>query len=439
MSVLALGLNHRSATTELLERVSLSGDDLRKALHELVSGECVAEAVVLSTCNRVEIYASTTTFHGGVAEVTDLLARVSGLALPELQTSLYALHEARAVQHLLTVACGLDSLLVGESQIQGQVRHAVRVAEEEDTVGRVLGELFRHAVRVGRRARTETAIDAAGRSLVEVGLRLAVDAVGPLADRHALLLGAGSTGALAAATLTRAGVSSFTVANRSPERAAALAATVGGEAVGLDDLPAALQIADVVVSSTSAAVQVLSAEVVAAAVARRGGRPLFLLDLALPRDVDPAVRGLPGVRLADLETLRAVLEGEPAGTDVAEVRAIIDAEVSTFLGWQRSVQVAPTVIALRTKAEAMARAELDRLSSRLPDLDPVVRAELEQTVQRVVDKLLHAPTVRVKELAQSPGGDAYAEVLRELFGLDRGAVTAVSAPLPAEALDGGAA
>lgn len=435
MSVVVVGLNHRTAPTAVLEAVSLAGDDLRKALHELVDGEHVAEAVVLSTCNRVEVYASTTTFHGGVAEITDLLGRVSGLPLAELQTSLYPLHEARAVQHLLSVACGLDSLLVGESQIQGQVRHAYAVAEEEGTVGRSLGELFRHAVRVGRRARTETAIDAAGRSLVEVGLRLAVEAVGPLDGLHALVVGAGSTGSLTGQLLRRHGVAAVTVANRTPERGARLAAALAGSTVGLDALPAALVAADVVVSSTSATAPVLSEAMVADAVAARGGRPLFLLDLALPRDVDPAVRALPGVSLADLETLRAVLEGEPAGADVADVRAIVDEEVGAFLGWQRAVQVAPTVVALRTKAEAMMRDELDRLTGRLPDLDPVVRGEVEQTVHRLVDKLLHAPTVRVKELAQSPGGDSYAEALRELFGLDRGAVTAVSAPVPPDTAD----
>ena len=433
MSVIAVGLDHRSAGTSVLERTALAGDDLRKALHELVEGECIAEAVILSTCNRTEVYASSTTFHGGVAEVSDLLARVSGLPLEDLRTVLYPLHEARAVQHLLSVTCGLESLLVGESQIQGQVRAAVRTGEEEGTVGRVLGELFRHAVRVGRRARTETAIDAAGRSLVQVGLRLAEEAVGPLAGRRALLVGAGSTGALAGSLLRRAGVVEIVVANRGEERGAHLAGTLGATAVGLDDVVDALAEADVVVTSTASTGQVLTLDAVAEAAARRDGRPLFLLDLALPRDVDPAARSLPGVSLADLDTLRSVLDGEAAGTDVAAVRAIVDEEVTGFLAWQRASEVAPTVVALRTKAESMMRGELDRLAQRLPDLDPVVRAEVEHTVQRVVEKLLHAPTVRVKELAQAPGGDSYAEALRELFGLDRGVVEAVSAPVPAPA------
>jgi len=429
VSVIAVGLDHRTAGTAVLERTALAGDDLRKALHELVGGESIAEAVVLSTCNRTEVYASSTTFHGGVAEVTDMLARVSGLPLEDLRTVLYPLHEARAVQHLLSVTCGLESLLVGESQIQGQVRAAVRVAAEEGSVGRVLGELFRHAVRTGRRVRTETAIDAAGRSLVEVGLRLAVDSVGPLAGTRALLVGAGSTGALAGSLLRRAGVAQIVVANRSAERGERLAAALDGRAVGLEGLVDGLAAADVVVTSTASTGQVVTLAAVEAAVARRAGRPLFLLDLALPRDVDPAARALPGVSLADLDTVRVGLDGEPAGADVAEARAMVDEEVGGFLAWQRASRVAPTVVALRTKAEAMMRGELDRLGDRLPDLDPVVRGEVEQTVRRVVDKLLHAPTVRVKELAEVPGGDSYAEVLRELFGLDRGAVQAVSAPV----------
>lgn len=429
MSVLVVGLNHRTAPTEVLEQASLSGPTLGTALAELVAGDAIAEAVVLATCNRVEVYASTTSFHGGVAEVSDLLSRLSGVPLAELQTCLYPLHEARAVQHLLSVACGLDSLLVGESQIQGQVREAVRVAEEQGTTGRVLGELFRHAVRVGRRARTDTAIDAAGRSLVQVGLRLATDVLGPLAGRRALVVGAGSTGALASSLLLREGVGGLAIANRSAERGQRLAAAVGARAVGLADVPRELAAADLVVSSTAATEQVLGVATVGAAMPSRPGRPLFLLDLALPRDVDPAVRSVPGVSLADLETLRALLEGEPAGADVAAVRAIVDEEVAAFLGWQRAVAVAPTVVALRTKAEAVARVELDRLRARLPDLPPQVRVELETTVQRVVDKLLHAPTVRVKQLAEVPGGDSYAEALRELFGLDRAAVSAFSAPL----------
>lgn len=428
MSILLLGASYRSASTDVLERLSLVGADAVKALHELVASESVAEAAIVSTCNRVEVVTNTTTFHGGVAEITDVLARHSGLPLSELQPHLYPLHDARAVQHLFSVTCGLDSLLVGEAQIQGQVRASFKLAQEEGTTGRVLGELFRHAVRVGRRVRTDTGIDRAGRSLVAVGLRLAVEVVGPLEGSRALLIGAGSTGALAASELRRAHAGPITIANRSAERAERVLGDAPGHVIGLAGIGQALGEVDIVVASTSAGEPVLDVETLEAALAVRRGRPLFILDLGLPRDVEAGARCLPGVVVADLDSLRSVLAKEPAGADEAEARLVVDAEVGAFLGWQRARQVAPTVVALRAKAENLAAGELDRLAARLPHLDEASWGEITLAVQRVVDKLLHAPTVRVKQLAEVPGGTAYAEALRELFELDRGAVEAVSLP-----------
>ncbi|HEU0130547.1 MAG TPA: glutamyl-tRNA reductase [Mycobacteriales bacterium] len=428
MSVLVVGLSHRSAPVELLERVAIPADHIPKALHELQHGTSVAEAAILSTCNRVEVYAHVARFHGGVQEVTDLLSRLSGVPIDELSDHLYVHYEERAVQHLFTVASGLDSMVVGEGQILGQVRAAFRVAQEEGSVARVLGELFRHSLRVGKRVRTETAIGRAGASLVGIGLRVATASLGPLGPHtNAVVVGAGSMGALAGATLRREGVERITVANRTAERAAALAATLEGRGIALEDLPAALAEADLVVSSTGAAGTVLDAETLRAA---RGGsdRPLFLLDLALPRDVDPAVRELPGVRLADLDALRAVLDTEETGADLDECRRIVADEVAVFLGWQRAMRVAPTVVALRAKADAVITAELERLAARVPGMDGRSRGEVESAVRRVVEKLLHAPTVRVKELAEAPGGDHYAEALRELFGLDPQVPEAVAAP-----------
>jgi glutamyl-tRNA reductase len=293
----------------------------------------------------------------------------------------------------------------------------------------VLGEAFRHSLRVGKRVRTETSIGRAGASLVAVGLRVAQAALGPFdSSTNAVIVGAGSMGALAGATLAREGVTGITVANRTPERATTLAATLGGRGIALDDLAQAIETADLVVSSTGATGLVIEAEAVREAVARRDGRPLFFLDLALPRDVDPAVRELPGVRLADLDALRAVLDTEETGADLDECRRIVSDEVTVFLGWQRAMRVAPTVVALRAKADALIAAELERLGARLPALGEKERAEVDTAVRRVVDKLLHAPTVRVKELAESPGGDHYAEALRELFGLDPQVPEAVTAP-----------
>ena len=248
MSVLVVGLSHRTAPVELLERAAINADHLPKALHELLQGDNVAEALVLSTCNRVEVYAHVTRFHGGVQEVSDLLSRLSGVPLDELSDSLYVHYEERAVQHLFSVASGLDSMVVGEGQILGQIRNAFRVAQDEGAVARVLGELFRHSLRVGKRVRTETEIGRAGASLVGVGLRIAEAALGPLgADTRALIVGAGAMGAVAGATLKREGVERIVVANRTADRAERLADTLGGRSVALDDLVDAIAETDVLV------------------------------------------------------------------------------------------------------------------------------------------------------------------------------------------------
>jgi glutamyl-tRNA reductase len=426
MSVLVVGLSHRSAPVSLLEEVSRGVDDTAEVLRELVAG-AVGEAVVVSTCNRVEVYADTEGFHAGVEAVTDLLTRRSDVALEELSKHLYVHWEAQAVHHLFQVASGLDSMVVGESQILGQLRRAYGASGH--TAGRVLHELFQSALRVGKRVHTETGIDAAGQSLVSVGVEHAQRAVGDLAGRPVIVVGAGSMGALAGATLRRAGVGDVVVANRTPENAARLATSLEGRGVGLDGLVAEIAAADVVVTSTGAIGYVISRDTVAAAMTQRPDRPLAVVDLALPRDVDPAVRTVPGVTLVDLESLQESLSGSEAHEGVEAARAIVADEVGGFLTWQRASRVAPTVVALRSRADEVVEAELTRLSGRLPDLDSGVRAEVEQSVRRVVQTLLHAPTVRVKELTDAPPGLSYADALRELFGLDRAAPAAVAAPL----------
>jgi glutamyl-tRNA reductase len=430
MSLLAIGLNHRTAPPELLERAAAGPQDVPKVLHDLLAGEHVTEAVLLTTCNRVEVYAETATFHGGVTEVGEVLARTAGLPFEELHRSLYVHHEARAVQHLFSVASGLDSMLVGEAQILGQVRQAYKIAREEASAGRALSELLREALRVGKRVHTETGIDTAAASLVGVGLRIAEgDLPGrALAGARVLLIGAGSTGALAGSLLRRAGAGQLIVANRSATRAERLAANLDGRAVKLDVVAGELASADLVVSATGATLPVLPAEIVEQALAAREGRPLVLLDLGLPRDIEPRVRELPGVSLIDLEGLRAALAGTDVVTDVDAVRALVSEEVAAYLDRQRALRVAPTVAALRARAAEMVAAELERLSGRLPTLTERESNEVANTVRRVVDKLLHAPTVRVKELAESPGGDRYAEALHELFELDPRKAQAVSSP-----------
>jgi glutamyl-tRNA reductase len=422
MSLLAIGLSHRSTPVELLERVVIDTDSIAKLLADLVGSEHVGEALVIATCNRIEVHADVEKFHGGVQEVSEQLAKHTGVDLETLTEHLYVHYEDRAVQHLFAVAAGLDSMVVGEQQILGQLRTALNLARAEKTVGRSLGSVVDAALRVGKRAHTETGIDRAGRSLVSVGVGLADGAVGELAGKHAVVVGAGSMSALAATELRSRGIGRLSIVNRTLAHAERLAAQVGGEALPLAALESAIADADVVVSCTGAVGTVINVQ----ALSDRAGRPVFVLDLALPRDVAPAAASLPEVTIADLDSLGAVLEGAAVTAEVEAVRRIITDEVGAYLARQRADRVAPTVVALRARAQQVVDVEMSRLLARLPDADDGVIRELRTTVERVVDKLLHAPTVRVKELAESPGGDSYAEALRELFALDPSATASVA-------------
>ena len=426
MSLLVVGLSHRSATVDLLERTAVADDDIPKLLSLATSTEHVDEAVVLATCNRLEVYADVRKFHGGVQELTDALVQRTSVPLEELADHLYVHYEDRAVQHLFEVASGLDSMVVGEQQILGQLRCALQTAREEATVGRALGPLIEHALRAGKRAHAETGIDRAGRSLVSVALDLANRSLGSLTDRATALVGAGSMSSLAAKTLRRRGVGSLVIVNRTPANAQRLAQSVDATALPLEALADVIADADLLVSCTGAVGTVLSGDVVAEAMQRRPERPLFVIDLALPRDVDPAAKSLPGVTVVDLDSLRSVLEDAEVARDVEAARQIVTQEVGSHLSRQRAERVAPTVVALRTHAQEVVDAELARIEARLPGLDERTRREITSAISRVVDKLLHTPTVRVKELAESPGGDSYAEALRELFALDPAAMAAVA-------------
>lgn len=427
MSLLVVGLSHRSAPVSLLEQASIGADDVPKALRELLRGPHVSEAFIVSTCNRIEVYADVDRFHGGVHDVTALLARSAGVEIPVLGEHLYVHYEDAAVEHLFAVAAGLDSMVAGESQILGQLKIAYRVAADEHSVGRTLHDLCQRALHAGKRVRTDTGIDRLGASLVSVALDQAALTLGPPAGQAALVIGAGSMSALAATTLRRADVGALAVANRTRANAARLVSSLGGTVAEFDALQTEIARADLVVTSTGATGLVVPYETVERAVAMRAGRPLVIVDLALPRDVDSAVEALPGVTYIGLEALRDVLAERAESDDVAAARRIVGEEVAAYLRAQRSIHVAPTVTALRARAAEVVEAELTRLDGRLPGLDGTVRDEVARTVGRVVDKLLHAPTVRVKELADKPGGGAYAEALRELFGLDPAATAAVTA------------
>jgi glutamyl-tRNA reductase len=425
MSLLVVGLSHRSAPVSVLERAALTEDARAKLLHDTLAAEPATEAVALSTCNRIELYADVDKFHAGVAELSTLLAQHSGVGLEELTPHLYVHYEDRAVHHLLSVACGLDSMVVGEGQILGQIKDTLAVGQELHTAGRLLNDLFQQALRVGKRAHAETGIDRAGQSLVTFGLAQLAPATGPLEGRRALVVGAGSMSSLAAATLARAGVGRLTIANRTAERANRLARLLteqgaDARAITMAELGPALADADIVVSCTGSTGLVLSADDL------RAAGTLAVLDLAMPRDVDPAARDLDGVHLVDIESLAAASADAPMAADVDAVQAIVSEEVAAFGAAQRAARITPTVVALRAMAAEVVAGELSRLDGRLPGLDDKQRAEITQTVRRVVDKLLHAPTVRVKQLAGEPGGAGYADALRELFDLDPQAVAAVS-------------
>ncbi|GGW77667.1 glutamyl-tRNA reductase [Streptomyces lucensis JCM 4490] len=549
MSLLVVGLSHRSAPVSVLERAALNADAQGKLAQDTVAAEPATEAAVLATCNRIELYADVDKFHAGVAELSTLLAQHSGVGLEELTPYLYVHYEDRAVHHLFSVACGLDSMVVGEGQILGQIKDSLARAQDLHTAGRLLNDLFQQALRVGKRAHSETGIDRAGQSLVTFGLeQLAAGApvTGWAEGRKALVIGAGSMSSLAAATLARAGVAEVVVANRTFERAERLArilaegddTRVTARAVTMDAVPGELTRADVVVSCTGATGLVLTADAVAQAVEGRTGQPaaevsdgarpagrgkaplpaagaddncpldlaavqpgfslmgeaavagmdaatleqhaawvaggavdrrdrrtpeadaelitalaataatvgriperrrpepvagiprpvpsLFLLDLAMPRDIDAAAHRLAGVRLVDIESLAEASADAPMAADVDQVRRIVSDEVAAFGAAQRAAHITPTVVALRSMAADVVAGEIARLDGRLPDLDERQRGEIRQAVHRVVDKLLHAPTVRVKQLAAEPGGAGYADALRTLFDLDPETVAAVS-------------
>jgi glutamyl-tRNA reductase len=424
MSVLVVGISHKTAPVAVLERVALDPDGVQKLIREVSDAEHVTEATVVSTCNRTEVYADVDRFHGSVEAISRMLGERAGRDPEDVLEHLYVHYDDGAVSHLFHVAAGLDSMVLGESQILGQTREALRVGQETGTIGPALNVLFQQALRVGKRSHAETDIDRVAPSLVSAALDRAATHVGSLEGKHVLVVGAGSMAALTVATASRAGAASIVVANRTPERATRLAEQYAATAIPLADLASWTSRVDVLVSCTGAANVLLGPDQIAAR--RTGDHPLAVVDLALPRDVDAAVADLPGVELIALDTLAADLEDAPGGADVDGVRSIVSQELAAFLTARRSQSVTPTVVALRTMATGVVDAELSRLDSRLPQLDDASRAEVEKTIRRVAEKLLHHPTVRVKQLANESGAVSYAAALAELFALDPEAVQAVT-------------
>ncbi|GAA0377048.1 MULTISPECIES: glutamyl-tRNA reductase [Micromonospora] len=421
MKLLVVGASYRTAPVATLERLAVAPESLTRILNRLVAQPYVSEAALVSTCNRVEVYAAVSGFHGGLGDICAVLAEQADCQPSALANNLYVHFDSAAVDHVFRVAAGLDSMVIGEAQILGQLRDAYHGATGADTTGRLLHELMQQALRVGKRAHSETGIDRAGQSVVTAALGLAARHLGDeLAGRPALVVGAGAMGSLGVATLSRLGAGPLTVTNRSAARAVRLAESYGAAARPMAELADTLSTVDIVVAATAASEPVLTRDVVAGALAGRDPErgPLVLLDLAVPRDVGPGVAELPGVEVIDIDRMAELLADGPAAADAAAVERIVAGEVESFLTWLRGADVAPTVAALRGRAEDVVSAELRRLAQRRPDLSDDQRAEVARTVHRVVQRLLHQPTVRVRQLAAEPGGDQYAALLRELFDLE---------------------
>ncbi len=428
MSVLVVGVSHHTAPVDLLERLSLGASDVEKLIHAVQLTEHVQEATVLATCNRVEIYTEVDRFHGSVEAITRTLCELADQTTEVVIPHLYVHYDDGAVSHLFHVAAGLDSMVVGEGQIIGQAREALRLGQELGTVGPALNAAFQQALRVAKRTHAETGIDRAAPSLVSVSLERAGSHLGGLAGRRAVVVGAGAMASLAVATLVRLGAADVVVLNRTVAKAARLADAYDARSAPISALGAEIAVADVLVSCTGSVGLVIDVDDVRSA---RGDdtSPFAVIDLALPHDVAPEVDDLPGVTLIGLRRLAEELaddEGSAAIVDVLGVRRIVAEEIQAFLDARRLASVTPTVVALRTMVTGVVDAELARLDGRLPGLDPAVRAEVEHVVRRVADKLMHQPTVRVKELANSTGAVSYAAALAELFALDQEAVEAVT-------------
>lgn len=421
MQTLVVGLNHKTAPVSLLERLTISDEELSKALHQLDTYEHVLEGAILSTCNRTEVYAVVSRFHRGAQDLRNFLAEFCHVAPEELADHLYTYHEEAAVRHLFRVAAGIDSMVVGESEILGQVRRAFSVALEEGVARSTLAAAYRRALRVGRRARNETAIGRSPASVstaaVEMARRVFPDE--GLTGKRVVVVGAGRMGALGAAALARSGAGEVVVVNRTETRAAALARSLGARHVPFARLPQAIASADIVLCSTTSAEVIVTRDVVETALSERPGRVLLLVDISVPRDVDPEVGSLPGVVLRDIDDLQEVVQAT-MGSRSAEVSAVEDLiaqELDRFAAWEQAVEAAPTISALVERGEEVRATELRRAQAALGDLSPQQRAALDQVTRRIVAKLLHEPIEAARALTASKDGHAYLSVLRDIFHL----------------------
>ena len=409
MAIVVCGLSHKTVPLPVLEQVALTPDELGKSLARLLDHDPIHEGVILSTCNRIEIYATVHRFHPAIEAVRHFISDTSGVAQDAISSGMYTYYDADAARHLFNVASGTDSMVVGEPQILGQVREAFRVAADEGALKRTLHQLFQRALGVGKRARTETAIARHVVSLPQAGARVAAELAGGLEGKRVVVVGAGRMSELAARAVLDNGGTDIVVANRSVDKAERLGTELGGSGIGLDELPAALAATDVLISATSSTGHVLERE-------HLEGRSLVIVDLALPRDIDPAARDLPGVELRDIEDLRSVVEegAELRRAELPKVQTIVEQAVDEFLAWERSLALGPAIEQLQTWAEAIRAREVEKLTKKgHGDV-----AAIERLTRDIVKKMLHRPMTQMRELVRGKDGQVYLEAFQEIFDLD---------------------
>jgi glutamyl-tRNA reductase len=412
MAIVVCGLSHKTVPLPVLEQVAFTPAELGKSLSRLLDHDPIHEGVILSTCNRTEVYATVHRFHPAIEAIRNFISDTSGVSQDAITGGLYTYWDADAARHLFNVASGTDSMVVGEPQILGQVREAFRVAADEGTARRMLHQLFQRALSVGKRARTETAIARHVVSLPQAGARVASDLAGGLEGKRVVIVGAGRMSELAARAALDNGATDIVVANRSVDKAERLGTELGGSGAGLDELPELLGGADVLITATSSTGHVLERGDLERAL---GGRPLVIVDLALPRDIDPDARDLDGVVLRDIEDLRSVVDegAELRKAELPKVHAIVDAAVEEFSGWERALALGPAIESLKTWAEEIRAAEVEKLATKGGDL-----AELDKVTKQLVNKLLHRPMVQIRELVLGKDGQVYLEAFQEIFDLD---------------------
>jgi glutamyl-tRNA reductase len=434
MQILCLGLSHHTAPVELRERLAYPHAALQAALARCGCGrdaplQGVAELVILSTCNRLELYAAVSGLRGSAEEeeesalfspLLSFIAETRSMPMAEFKAHLYHHEGKQAVEHLCRVAAGLDSMILGEPQVLGQVTEAYQAALGQGAIGPILSALFRTAIRVGKRARTETAISRNPSTVGSVAVKLAGAVVGDLASAHVLILGTGEMAELAVEALRARGASHIVVVSRTQERAMQLAQRWGAQALTFEQLAEALAAADIVIASTAAPHVLVTPDLAHAAIARRPGRPLIFIDIAVPRNIDPDVSRLSNVHCYDIDDLQARLNGALAEREreIPRVEAIAAEEASAFMDWLRSLDVAALIAELRVRADALRRAEVEKTLRHLPRLDETERQRIEALAESLVNKLLHAPTLRLKAEAGNGHAAEYAAAARYLFALD---------------------